>query len=370
MRLSVDGVVVFDRWRDQAPIMMYGDDHQISAGNHLVTVEFYSRTGRPTAHLSWTKTGDRNQGAPVVTSFTATPSAIAPGQGVTLAWNVIGATSVKIDGGVGEVPPGAWRSLFPTHTTTYRLTATNGSTSVTAAATVVVNAGTEDKQPPSTPAALNALASGPGEVRLTWTPSTDNIGVARYQITRDGALLATVQHPASSYIDKTVSAGATYTYGVVAYDNGGNGSALASARVSTPAPSASVSCSTPSSNTYSACYYRGASLAGTPFLGRTDNQIDFGPNVRFPSTLAASGPFSVRWDGTFPFESGSYVFTVTASDGIRLYLDGVPTFDRWVDQRPSTYVIVRSPGAGEHRITVEYYSQTGSPVAQVSWRKQ
>ena len=58
---------------------------------------------------------------------------------------------------------------------------------------------------------------------LTWSASTDNIGVAGYNVLRDGALLGTTAN--LSYKDTGYSPGAGYTYSVEAFDLAGNISA-------------------------------------------------------------------------------------------------------------------------------------------------
>ena len=36
------------------------------------------------------------------------------------------------------------------------------------------------------------------------------------------------------------------------------------------------------------------------------------------------------------FAAGTYAFTVTADDGVRLFVDGMLVIDRWVDQGATT----------------------------------
>jgi hypothetical protein len=62
---------------------------------------------------------------PVVTNFTATPAFVNPGQSTTLTWNVQGASSVRIDPGLGTVAPSGSQTVSPGYTTTYVLTANN-----------------------------------------------------------------------------------------------------------------------------------------------------------------------------------------------------------------------------------------------------
>jgi len=78
---------------------------------------------------------------PVIASFTATPASINAGQSSTLQWSVQNADSVSISS-IGTVPASGTRSVSPTATTVYTLTATNKAGSATRTATVTVAAGT------------------------------------------------------------------------------------------------------------------------------------------------------------------------------------------------------------------------------------
>jgi hypothetical protein len=80
-----------------------------------------------------------------------------------------------------------------------------------------------DNEPPTTPTGLSAKAKGKN-VGLSWNGATDNVGVIGYTVWRDGILIGNAAK--TSYLDNTVSIGATYTYQVEAYDDAGNHSAL------------------------------------------------------------------------------------------------------------------------------------------------
>jgi peptidoglycan-associated lipoprotein len=58
-----------------------------------------------------------------VTSFTADPSTIQPGQSSTLTWAAVNADDTSIDECVGVVPTRGSRQVSPTATTTYTFTA-------------------------------------------------------------------------------------------------------------------------------------------------------------------------------------------------------------------------------------------------------
>jgi hypothetical protein len=77
------------------------------------------------------------RGRPVIESFTATPATIAPGEESTLSWQVTGATSLNLSPGVGAVE-GSSRTVQPTQTTEYTLTAANAAGETTAKTTVTV----------------------------------------------------------------------------------------------------------------------------------------------------------------------------------------------------------------------------------------
>jgi len=76
---------------------------------------------------------------PGISAFTATPAAISPGQSSVLKWTVSNADSVSIGPGVGDVTESTEKSVRPTATTTYTLTAKNqNGDSSTRAVTVTV----------------------------------------------------------------------------------------------------------------------------------------------------------------------------------------------------------------------------------------
>jgi peptidoglycan/xylan/chitin deacetylase (PgdA/CDA1 family) len=74
---------------------------------------------------------------PTITSFSANPITINQGSSTLLSWVVTNASTTSINQGVGVVT-GSSKSVSPTATTTYTLTATNPQGSVTAQVTVNV----------------------------------------------------------------------------------------------------------------------------------------------------------------------------------------------------------------------------------------
>lgn len=101
----------------------------------------------------------------------------------------------------------------------------------------VADAGSVDKQAPTVPTALTAVASSSTTVALSWGASSDDVGVAGYRVLRNGSQIGTTS--STSFVDAGVAAGTSYAYSVVAFDAAGNASAAsASASVTTPVASA------------------------------------------------------------------------------------------------------------------------------------
>jgi hypothetical protein len=92
----------------------------------------------------------------------------------------------------------------------------NASTSASIAVTVKNN----DTSPPSPPQGVTAVPVGESYVALSWSPSTDDRGVAGYTVFRDGAVAGTSETPL--FADFGAGSGAGLEYQVVAYDAAGN----------------------------------------------------------------------------------------------------------------------------------------------------
>jgi len=97
-----------------------------------------------------------------------------------------------------------------------------------------VTSGAVESQPPSMPGDLAASNITENSVGLTWTASTDNVGVTGYRIYRDSLLIDTVT--SESFSDTGLSTGTEYDYAVVAIDAAGNTSPPAQISATTTAP--------------------------------------------------------------------------------------------------------------------------------------
>ena len=118
-----------------------------------------------------------------------------------------------------------------------------------------------------------------------------------------------------------------------------------------PLPRVSAAAST----TYHAEFFNNRSLRDAPVLVREDAAINFNWGTGSPGPGVNADYFSARWTKTINLTGGTYQFTLTADDGVRLYLDGVLVIDKWIDQGPTTYTISQALLAGDHALKIEYY---------------
>jgi len=119
-------------------------------------------------------------------------------------------------------------SLSPKTVYYYRVRATNASgdsgyTNVSSATTL------PDTTPPTAPSNLTAIAASSTQINLSWTASTDNVGVIGYEIRRcqgagctTFAQIATPPGTGTSFSDTGLAASASYSYEIIATDAAGN----------------------------------------------------------------------------------------------------------------------------------------------------
>lgn len=164
--------------------------------------------------------------------FKAEPSSIARGEQAMLSWNVVGATSITIQPGVGAVGPGQTSILVkPERTTEYTLTATGAANKqLQAKTTVTVGLG-----------AVSVDVFGPPAVTITrgesvtLTYTVQNAQSITLRGTDGTARSLPVGNPTSQG-NITVSPSRTTTYTLTAVNDSGSKAASATVTVVAPTP--------------------------------------------------------------------------------------------------------------------------------------
>ncbi len=169
-------------------------------------------------------------------------AAVGPSQ-VTLSWELstdnVGVTGYRVYRNGTQVAYllGAIGSFTDTGRTpgtySYTVRATDAAGNLSDASNTAT-ATVPDTQAPTAPRNLAAQAATSTRVDLTWTASSDNVGVTNYEVHRNGVLLA-VTGNVTSYTDTTVSPLTAYQYTVTALDAQQNRSTQSNtASVTTP----------------------------------------------------------------------------------------------------------------------------------------
>lgn len=211
-------------------------DTGLSAGtNYTYAVDAFDAAGNLSTQSSTVSTSTLSDTtAPSVpTGLTAT--AVSSSQ-VNLSWSAssdnVGVTGYDIYRNGVQVATTAATSysdigLSASMGYTYTVAAFDAEDNVSAqsgsvSATTLASSST-DTTPPSVPPGLSASAVSSSQINLTWTASTDNVGVTGYKVYRNGTQIGTTA--GTSYSDTGLSVSTTYSYTVAAYDAAGNTSA-------------------------------------------------------------------------------------------------------------------------------------------------
>jgi Fibronectin type III domain len=91
-----------------------------------------------------------------------------------------------------------------------------------------------DTVKPTPPGNLQGNPTSGTSVSLTWTASSDNVGVSGYRVYRNGGATPIATTTSTGYADSGLSPQTTYSYSVVAYDAQNNVSDPSTVSVTTP----------------------------------------------------------------------------------------------------------------------------------------
>ena len=144
-------------------------------------------------------------------------------------------------GTVSSLSGSSWSDMNPTFAQRGTIGASNDQLSLTlekhSLTVISLNATAPDTTPPSVPGQLTATGTTGWSTNLSWTASTDDVGVAGYEVLRNGTVVATVS--GTTYTAGGLAPATTYTFNVRAKDSSGNLSAnsntVSAATASTPA---------------------------------------------------------------------------------------------------------------------------------------
>ncbi len=115
-------------------------------------------------------------------------------------------------------------------------------------------------------------------------------------------------------------------------------------------------------------YYSNPSLSGSPTFVRGDGPgLDWDWQFGGPGGGLANDNFSIRWTRSMSLEGGSYRFTVTADDGVKLWVDDQLPINEWRVQAARTFTADVTLVAGWHELKLEYYESGGVAEVSLAW---
>lgn len=179
-----------------------------------------------------------------------------------------------------------------------------------------------DTEAPSVPGNVTATVQNASSALISWTASTDNVGVTGYEIYRDGVKVGT--SATTSYTDNGLSPETDYSYTVKAFDAAGNLSALSlGALVTTPAGN-SVTIYYKQGYTTPYIHYRpaggtwttspGVAIPAAEVAGYNKITINIGSATQLEACFNdGSGTWDSNGGSNYLFGTGTWTYTPTGS---------------------------------------------------------
>ncbi len=123
--------------------------------------------------------------------------------------------------------------LAPNTSYTFTVSAFDAATNESAVSTPLVATTLADTSPPSVPTNLHQTGQSTSAISISWNPSSDNVGVASYNIYRNGSLIKT--QAGTTFTDTGLAVYTGYVYTLTALDAANNGSTISSSLVASTA---------------------------------------------------------------------------------------------------------------------------------------
>lgn len=117
---------------------------------------------------------------------------------------------------------------------------------------------------------------------------------------------------------------------------------------------------------WQAQYWNNRDLSGNPVLVRQESSINYDWGAGSPAPGVNADNFSAQWTETTNVPEGTYRFTATMDDGMRVFVDDVVVIDQWFEGEARTVTADVFLGAGTHTVRVQYFEAGGLAVARLN----
>jgi fibronectin type 3 domain-containing protein len=112
--------------------------------------------------------------------------------------------------------------LTPLQSHSYRVVAIDGAGNLSGFSNTATAVTPADSSAPTAPANLTGVGANSTTINLSWTASTDNVGVVGYKVFRDGGATAIATVSVTNFSDTGLGVSSTHTYTVKAVDGANN----------------------------------------------------------------------------------------------------------------------------------------------------
>jgi len=218
--------------------------------------------------------------------------------------------------------------------------------------------------PPSAPGNLTSTGATPNSISISWTASTGDAPISKYDIYANGVKLYTVNGDVTSYTLYNLTHQQTYTIKVIARDNRGISSA----------PSNQVTVAAKASGfTYK--YYETAALSKLPnFNTLTPKKVGTSTTLDL-NVKDRNDNYAFLWEGYIVIPvSGNYTFETYSDDGSALYFGAYDPNTTPTVNHDGLHGSTYSPAttlnltAGPHKITVVFFQAGGGSSMRLYWK--
>lgn len=116
-------------------------------------------------------------------------------------------------------------------------------------------------------------------------------------------------------------------------------------------------------------YYDNRDLKGDPLYSSSEGVINHDWGTRSPAPNVPNDDWSARWTSFVDFAAGTYRFTVTSDDGVRVYLGDKHIIQDWKKHPPRTSVATVSLNGGSYAMAVDYFEAEGHAQLKLGWER-
>jgi chitodextrinase len=207
-------------------------------------------------------------------------------------------------------------SLSPNSNYIFTLMSEDTSGHLSAATADYTVATSAETTAPTSPGSPTAKVLSPTQVEISWTASTDAIGVTSYNIYRNGGTTpyASVAGTVTTYTDTNATADTSYTYTVQAENGAGNKSAAVATNPATVTTTSTVGTTKPTTPGGLTSTVVTATSVSFSWTASTSGATILGYNVYRNGTLIGFASGTSYTDSANLAASTSYTYTVVATD--------------------------------------------------------